>query len=168
MNSALPEIHEEVLISLRQIMQAIDLHSKKISKQYGLTAPQLVVLNLIRKLQSPSVKKLADWANLSSATVSDVLDRLTQKGLIQRVRSEKDKRLILIHLTEKGIETLHKSPPLLQDQFLEKFSKLEKWEQTLIVSSLQRVADMMKATKFDASPILGVGAIAPETLKKDS
>ena len=59
-------------------------------------------------------------------------------------------------MAEKVFET---APNLLQENFVEVFYKLEDWEQTLILSSLQRVASMMGAKKLDAAPILAVGDI---------
>ena len=42
---------------------------------------------------------------------------------------------------------------------MEQFKELREWEQSLILSSLQRVASMMNAEHIDASPVLDVGAI---------
>ncbi len=42
----------------------------------------------------------------------------------------------------------------MQQSFINKFSQLENWEQTLVLSSLQRVAEMMNAADLDAAPLL--------------
>jgi hypothetical protein len=47
----------------------------------------------------------------------------------------------------------------LQDYFIRQFSDLQDWEQTQIISALQRVAHMMDAQHIDAAPLLDVGAI---------
>ncbi|HAS2695433.1 TPA: MarR family transcriptional regulator, partial [Vibrio cholerae] len=44
------EKHEEVLVALRQIIRAIDLHSKKLNKDAGLTGPQLILMRSIHDL----------------------------------------------------------------------------------------------------------------------
>ena len=41
--------YEELLVSLRKVIRAIDLYSKKLSKESGLTSPQLIVLKEIDK-----------------------------------------------------------------------------------------------------------------------
>lgn len=38
------EKHDEVLVALRQIIRAIDMHSKRLIKEAGLTSPQLLLL----------------------------------------------------------------------------------------------------------------------------
>lgn len=147
-------IVDEVLIALRQIIRTIDLHSKRISKKIGITGPQLLVLKAIPKVSNPNLKKVAEHVKLSSATVSLILDKLMEKGYIIRQPHLQDKRITLLALTEKGQETIKNSPSLLQDEFIDAFGKLEAWEQTLILSSLQRVATMMKADDLPVSPLL--------------
>ena len=49
------------------------------------------------------------------------------------------------------------APTPLQDVFCSAFDKLQTWEQSMIVASLQRVASMMNAEHIDASPMLHVG-----------
>ncbi len=149
-----PLASELVLIALRQIIRAIDLHSKKLIKQYGLTGPQLIVLKEIQANEKVSLSALAKKVSLSLATVSSVLDRLEKQHYIQRVRGETDKRTFYAIITESGKQAVEKSPNLLQEQFLKKFEKLQEWEQHLILSSVQRIAAMMNAESVEAPPYL--------------
>jgi hypothetical protein len=63
------------------------------------------------------------------------------------------------HLTDIAFEVLEKAPIPLQDQFARQFDELQEWEQTMIISSLQRIAKMMDAEDIDASPVLDVGML---------
>jgi hypothetical protein len=69
--------------------------------------------------------------------------------------SRADRRRVLVRLTEAGFSVLAEAPSLLQDQFVERFRKLADWEQTLILSSLQRVSSMMGADALDVEGLLG-------------
>ena len=53
---------------------------------------------------------------------------------------------------------LNKAPQPLQEDFIEKFQALEEWEQSLLLSSMQRIANMMDAERLDAAPVLEVGS----------
>ena len=55
-----------------------------------------------------------------------------------------------------------RAPLPLQDNFIRKFQNRDQWEQTMIISSLQRVAHMMDADGLDASPVLDVGSVLRE------
>lgn len=153
----------EVLIALRRIIRATDLHSRHLSKTLGLTAPQLLIMQMIRKAGATTSSTVAREVSLSQATVTSILDRLENRNLVQRMRSEKDKRRINITLTDRGHELIKESPEPLQQQFSERFQELADWERNLILSALQRVAEMMGAQDIDASPVLDIGAIDRNT-----
>ncbi len=152
-------LSNEVLISLRKIMQAIDLHSKSLNKKYGITGPQLVILRELSEHKEISVGELAQTVSLGQATVTGVLNRLEKRGFITRRRSEKDKRRVFIRATETCKNLLDEAPPPLQETFLNQFEKLQNWEQHMVLSSLQRMVMMMGAKAIDAAPILATGPV---------
>lgn len=150
----------DILVSLRKITQAIDLHSRSLSRKYGLTGPQLVILQEISNNKQLSVTGLGKIVSLSQGTVTDILSRLEKKGFVIKRRSDTDKRRSELSVTEKAIQILEQAPPPLQETFLESFSTLEEWEQLMILSSLHRIVNMMSAKQIDASPILASGPIS--------
>jgi len=150
---------EQVLISLRRVIRATDLHSKQLVKTTGLTAPQLLLLQAIRDQVDGTIGQLAKHISLSQATVTTILDRLEKRDLVKRVRSTTDKRKVHACLTDKATEILKEAPVPLQEHFAEQFNDLEAWEQTMIISSLQRIAQMMDAQDIDAAPVLDVGSL---------
>lgn len=154
---------ENVLISLRRVIRATDLHSRDLIKTSGITTPQLLVLQALEHSPSLSVGALARRLNLSQATVSSILDRLERRQLVQRTKSDKDRRRAELTLTEGGKATVSGAPIPLQETFVARFKALEDWEQSQILSALQRVAQMMDARNLDASPVLDVGSLDRES-----
>lgn len=150
---------EEVLSALRRVIRATDLHSRRLEKTVGLTAPQLLLLQILRQRGEMSIGELSREMNLSQATVTTVMDRLEDRGLTRRSRGDTDKRKVFAALTPAGDKLLVNAPPLLQQNFIRQFQDLQEWEQAMILSSLQRVAHMMDAEHLDASPVLDVGAL---------
>ena len=106
------EKHDEVLIALRQIIRAIDMHSKRLIKEAGLTSPQLLLLKGIDELGQISMRQLADHTNMSQATATTIMDRLESRQLVQRIRSETDKRKVHATLTDAGRALLAQAPTL--------------------------------------------------------
>ena len=150
---------EEVLIALRRVIRATDLHSKHLAKTTGLTAPQILLLQTIRDNGELTIGEIANKMSLSQATVTAILDRLEKRSLVYRERSKEDKRKVHAYLTEAAYTTLKDAPIPLQDHFTRQFGDLQEWEKTMIISSLQRVAQMMDAQHIDASPVLDVGLL---------
>ncbi|MGD1820760.1 MAG: MarR family winged helix-turn-helix transcriptional regulator [Pleomorphochaeta sp.] len=136
-------IAEDVFISLRKIDRSIDLHSKKLKKQFGLTGPQLMVLKAIANNSNMQISAIAKDISLSQATVTSILDRLELQGYAKRQRNLLDKRKVNIVLTDKSKEILKNDVNLLQEDFYTNFNKLEKWEQMMILTSLERLETLL-------------------------
>lgn len=153
------KITDEVLINLRKINQMIDIHSRFLVKEVGLTGPQLTILNEVDRQVEMSTGELARAISLSQATVTGILERLEKKHLIIRTRSDQDRRKIIIRITPECKELLEQAPPPLQESFVSSFHELENWEQLMILSSLQRMVALMDAKKIEAAPMLTTGPI---------
>ena len=153
----------EVLIALRRIIRATDLHSKYLAKNTGLTAPQMLLLQTLRNKGEDTVGALAKEMSLSQATVTTILDRLEKKSLISRERSTSDRRKVLVYLSDSALDILKDAPLPLQDQFTRQFNDLQEWEQLMLISSLGRIAQMMDAQHIDAAPVLDVGTLDRQT-----
>ncbi|MFW8591497.1 MarR family winged helix-turn-helix transcriptional regulator [Glaciecola sp. 2405UD65-10] len=150
---------EELLVALRKVIRAIDMRSRQLSKEVGLTGPQLLILQKVGKQTGVMVREIADDINLSSATVTNILDRMEARKLVERIRSTQDKRKVGVFLTEEGSKALETAPLPLQEHFTNRFNAMEEWEQSQMVATLQRIASMMDAQDVDASPVLEVGSI---------
>lgn len=156
-------LEQQVIAALRRITRAIDLHSRHLLKQCGLTSPQLAALQAVERLQPITVGTVAQEIHLGQATVTGILRRLEDRGFIIRNRGDQDRRSVLVTLTGEGREILQKSPSPLQERFHTELAKLQEWEQTQILATLQRIAMMMGAGDIEAAPLLMPGtANSPE------
>jgi len=162
-----PTIPDEVLTAIRQITQAIDLHSRHLIKKHGITGPQLMILRVVRNKEVIAVSEIARNTSLSISTVTGILMRLEKRGLVRREKSGEDKRRVMVNLTAEGKQFLSEAPEPLQESFLLAFNQLERWEKFMILSSLQRLVSLMKAERIDVSPILATGPIEPTLPPKD-
>ena len=150
---------DAVLIALRKVIRATDLHSKYLAKNTGLTTAQLLILQSIQNMGEVSIGEISKKISLSQATVTSILDRLVDKGLVYRERSTEDKRKVHAYLTEDALALIKDAPAPLQEQFTKQFEALNDWEKSMMISSLQRIAQMMDAEEIDASPVLDVGIL---------
>lgn len=150
---------DQIVASIRQIIRAVDLHSRRLVQGHGLTGPQLAVLQEVSRLQPVSPSVLAKSVHLSQPTLSGILKRLESRDYVTRQRSESDRRSITLAITDEGKKTLASSPSLLQDDFRTALARLEEWERLQILSTLQRIASLMDAGHLDAVPHLTPGEI---------
>lgn len=134
---------QEILVCLRQIMRATDLHSKQVRKACGLTLPQVMLLRAISAQGDVTVRKLARDISLSQPTVTTILDRLEEKGLVERVRSLHDRRIVNARLTQQGKTMLGIAPPLLDERFMQRFADLPGDEQHALQDALVKIVRLL-------------------------
>jgi len=148
------DVKTEVVIALRRILRVAEVDSRRVARLTGLSTSQLLVLRFIEREPGATVGQIAEALTLRQATVTALLDRLEERGLVRRHRKASDRRMVEVHLADDGKRLLDGTPRLLQHRFVERLAALETWEQTWILAALQRVGAMLDADQLDASPIL--------------
>ncbi|MCG6967329.1 MAG: MarR family transcriptional regulator [Chromatiaceae bacterium] len=143
-----------MLIALRRVIRAVDMHSRSLVQSHGLTGPQSVILRETVAAHGITAGELARCVSLSQATVSDIVKRLESRQLVLRSRDTQDKRRVVITATKQGEALYASAPPLLQETFLRRFEALKEWEQSMLLAAMQRIAELMDASDLDAAPLL--------------
>ncbi|MEL7540121.1 MAG: MarR family transcriptional regulator [Pseudomonadota bacterium] len=150
---------EEALIALRQIQRRTEQASKKLAAQAGLTPSQLLVMQILSERGEISVGEVSKLTQLKHATITNLVDKLVARGFAARRRCEEDRRRVWLTLLPNGQKSITSAPDLLQETFEKRFQGLPDWHQSMLVSSLERVAALLDAEDLDAAPILDVGAL---------
>jgi DNA-binding MarR family transcriptional regulator len=130
--------------AIRVIAQAIDTRSKSMARLSGLTIPQLVVLAGIRDLGEVTTNGLSRHVDLSPGTVVAILDKLAERGFIERYRSPTDRRIVHSRLTEAGVDILARSPGLLPGETVAAIAALPQPEREKLVAAFRSVASMLR------------------------
>ncbi|BBU55967.1 MarR family transcriptional regulator [Mameliella alba] len=156
-NGTLMDRVDTCLIAIRRILRATELYGRELKQTSGITAVQFRVLQIISERSHATAKEISVRMRVSQATVTSLVDKLVRQGMVVREKSEQDRRQTNIHITPKGRQTLDEAPDPLQQRFVRKFDAMEDWEQSMLVSSLERVAAMLDAEDLDASPVLDTG-----------
>jgi len=152
-------IEESILRSLRRITRAIDLYSRRLSKQFKLTGPQLVCMRCLRHHGPLMPSELARAVSLSQATITGIIDRLHAQNLLTRERSEQDRRRVNVELTTRGEELVDSLPSPLQERFATRLAQLPEGNQQVIDTILKQIVEMMEAEELEAAPVLQAGSI---------
>jgi DNA-binding MarR family transcriptional regulator len=146
----------EILIKIRKIVRSINIESKKIQKEHGVSIPQVLCLNYLKNSENyqATQSKIKKFLNLNSSTVSGIINRLEIKGLVARLPKTGDKRVVNISLTSRGDYLLEKIPPLLQDELSQKLNILDKKTIIQIFESLELLVNLLDINDVEAFPPL--------------
>lgn len=104
----------EIINDIRRVFQVVNEQSKKAKRKTGLTGPQLWAIKMIGELAPVRVSDLALRMYLHPATVVGILNRLELQGLIKRTRTNEDRRVVKIELTDAGSALVAKAPQVAQ------------------------------------------------------
>jgi len=158
--------YKNIIIKIRRIVRSINLESKKIQKNYGVSIPQVLCLEYLKN--SPNYqatqKSIKDHLNLNSSTVTGIIGRLEKKGLLARLPKSGDRRVTTITLTSIGDEVLRSTPGLLQQRLAVKLKRIPADKLEIIGESLDRLVEMLEIEDLDASPMLTAEDIIKEDL----
>ena len=139
----------EIILSIRRLMQARELYKKEVNRTYQVSASQLnCVLALYENGPLPP-SQIAKHMMVESSTVTGVVDRLEQKGLVRRTRNSPDRRVINIELTKEGTRLAENAPPPIQQKIIDGLGKLSEKQVNQIVKALQMLTNMLDVQDLD-------------------
>jgi len=150
--------YTEILIKIRRIVRSMNLESKKIQKEHGVSIPQVLCLNYLNTRDDfqSTHKDIRNYLNLNSSTVTGIIDRLEKKGLVARLPKKADKRTTYIALTSLGAKLLEKIPSLLHERLSIKLEKLPKEKINELDDALNVLIHYLDISDVDASPMITV------------
>jgi DNA-binding MarR family transcriptional regulator len=97
-----------VASDLRPVLLRLARELRKETEQLGITARQVTLLWLVKRSPGLSLAELAAEEGISPPALSGHVDRLERVGLLERVRSSKDRRRVGLELTEEGAKLLRR------------------------------------------------------------
>jgi len=100
----------DTLKLFRIIFKSANRHFHEVEKMTGIGGAALWALSEIDENKQLTVSALAASMSIHQSTASNLIDKLESDGFISRVRSDKDKRVVFLSITEKGKSVLTKAP----------------------------------------------------------
>jgi len=148
----------EILITIRKIVRSINLESKKVQKEHGVTIPQILCLSYLHASSNfqSTQGEIRQFLNLNSSTTSGIIDRLEDKGFLARLPKQGDKRVVNIALTSKGAALLTHIPALLHDKLSDKLKLLPDNKLQQIQESLKTLVSLLNIEAIEASPMITI------------
>jgi len=151
--------YSEIMISVRKIVRAINLESKRVEKNFGISIPQLLTLKYLKEKPDykTTMRSLREFLSLNASTVTGIVSRLETKGFIARLPDPSDKRSTPIVLTSKGDDLIKKTNLSLHEKISKNLEALNEEEYSAIVESFQTIINFLNIEGLDASPIITGG-----------
>lgn len=124
---------------IKRVMQSVLLQIDRRLAPHDLTHAQWLPLYRLARGEAVTTAELARDQAQDPGAMTRAIDRLEAKGLVQRERSQQDRRVVVLELTEAGRAAARLVPPVLAEVLnahLAGFSRAE-WQQ--LIDLLQRM-----------------------------
>jgi DNA-binding MarR family transcriptional regulator len=148
--------YTEILINIRKMVRSINVESKRIQKEHGLSIPQYLCLNYLKSQPDfrSTAKDIGQHLKLNPSTVTGIISRLELKGFLAKLPNKGDRRSVYIYLTALGEKAINAVPGILHEKLETKLKKLNDEELHILQDSLSRLVEFMEVDDFDAAPML--------------
>ncbi|ERJ12998.1 NADH dehydrogenase I subunit C-D protein [Haloplasma contractile SSD-17B] len=141
------QVLNELLVDLFNHILLLEERNLKNNDLKDLSMTEIHVIESIGKSDYKSMSEVAKRLMITVGTLTISVNRLVQKGYVSRQRSEKDRRVVLVDLTEKGQDAfeIHED---FHKKMIEKILKNTKIaEDELLIGSLQNVIEFFDQFK---------------------
>ena len=121
--------------------------TNRLSKLFSkgkLTISHLIILELLYEKKLSTMTELAKSLNLTMSATTAIIDKMVKQRLVDRVRSDKDRRVVEVSLTKKGASTAVKVLNNRLDMIKEMFFILTKSEKQQYLRLLRKVYSGIK------------------------
>lgn len=140
---------QRILDSIRRIVRALRLASRRAESRFGLSGAQLFVLQALKDGSSLTINELGERTYTHQSSVSAVVTNLEEAGLLSRTRSRSDARRREVRITTKGKSILKSRIELGQSRLVAGIAKLQDREQRLLSALLEK---LVKESGFSDLP----------------
>lgn len=151
---------ERALNAIRSVVRALRINTRAIELQMGISLAQLFVLQQLADRPAESLNDLAERTATHQSSVSVVVRRLVDRGLVTRTSSAADRRRIEIDVTPEGRSLLAGAPVTIQTQMMNALRRLPAADQAHLADLLER---WLNETGIDIAspPMLGEDDAGP-------
>jgi DNA-binding MarR family transcriptional regulator len=143
--------------ALRRIVRGLRVSSRAAERELGLSSAQLFVLQRLAEEPGASLGRLAERTLTDPSSVSVVLARLVERGLVRRGTAPDDARRLSLSLTAAGRALVRRAPEPAQARLAAALERLPSARKQALASDLEAVAEAM-----------GAGAEAPMFFEEEA
>jgi DNA-binding MarR family transcriptional regulator len=140
---------QAVLDAVRRIVHALRASSRRAEQDVGLSGAQLFVLQKLAETPEISVNDLAARTHTHQSSVSAVVSRLVEKGLVRRTRAADDARRVALSLAPRAQRVVGRAPDVAQDRLIRAVEALPAAHRRRLALGLGALA---RAVDGDARP----------------
>lgn len=139
---------------IRHIFKALRVSSSQFEKELGLSAAQIFVLKKLKEEPGLSINDLALRTTTHQSSVSVVVKKLEEQGLVSRAISKEDSRRVVVSLTQEGERKLGEIPRTVQEQMIDSLQKMNPEKTATLAMLMKEFVNQAGIVENAAAPMM--------------
>jgi MarR family transcriptional regulator, transcriptional regulator for hemolysin len=146
------EINVDFLFALFELQRMLRLYADKQARRFGLTRAQWAVLAKLERIEGLKQTEIADLMEMQPITLTRLIDKLCDAGLIERRSDETDRRVNRLYLTEAAKPLMAKLATLRAEITQTALASLSNADTHRLVDELETIKDNIREALLSAAP----------------
>jgi DNA-binding MarR family transcriptional regulator len=145
-NVASPELTDQIIADFRVTIGAMKCAMSERLVRLGISMAQLNIMYTLQRNGEMTMSRLADVLGVSLSSATGLVDRIEERGYIERTRVPEDRRVVLVHVTEAGTRMLQENDALSDELMRDVLARLDPAELPVIAHAVGEVRAALEAT----------------------
>lgn len=143
----LDEFGDHILKLFPEIMQEISRHENNYVTNGKITFPQLMALQILSQKNECQMSELAKSINVSFSTATGMINRLIKHGLVSRRHGIKDRRAVIVTVTNKGKKIVKEVYSQKRKGMIQLFKRLSAEERSVYIGIIEKLVHKLPSSK---------------------
>jgi DNA-binding MarR family transcriptional regulator len=136
-----------MLTLVKRIMSVVKQNFESDFKKMGVTQSQILVMRVLNLRGDMKVSDISKELDLSNSTVSGIIDRLVEKKIVQRKRSEEDRRIVMISLADEYRQPVKKGLNAFAQKMRKALSTMTEEDVDSIIRGLEKLEKILEESQ---------------------
>ena len=136
------DLHAEIVSNFREAFAELRCLGSERMHRADISMTHFHLLSMLERHGSITMSRIAELLDVSVSNATGLIDRIEERGLVERARVPDDRRVVHVQLTDKGRQTLHEVELFKEDMI---HSVLERLDERQLRRVAQAMADLRGA-----------------------
>ncbi len=140
------ELTDRIIADFRATIGAMKCAMSERLVRLGISMTQLNIMYILQRNGVMTMSRLADVLGASLSNASGLVDRIEERGFVERIGVPEDRRVVLVRVTEAGTRMLQESDALSDELMRDVLARLHPDELPVIAHAVAEVRSALEAT----------------------
>jgi DNA-binding MarR family transcriptional regulator len=109
--------------------------SERLVRQ-GISMTQLHVMNMLERHGEMAMSRLAEMLDVSDSNATGLIDRMEERGYVERIRVPSDRRVVLVRITDQGRQVMEEVETLREEMLERMLGRLDEARLTRVAAAM--------------------------------